>query len=276
VEHDALGASGEGPMASVAETGESMSVGHVFSRGFGVIVDNPVTVFGIAFLIGALPSVLISWLQQRTVSGQMDSEQIVGSLAVAFGSIFVSLLLQALVQGSLVRATLAYARGERATFAECVGAALAVVLPLLGLVVLMVIGIWIGMIFLFVPGVMLFVMWSVASPALVAERTGVFEALGRSRELTRGARWKVFGIEAILVVGYYIFILVLGAGLIAAVGTDFRAVPTAGLSLGWILASVLMSVIVNTVWSTIQSSLYVELRNWKEGLPEQALEDIFA
>ena len=47
-------------MASVAETGESMSVGHVFSRGFGVIVDNPVTVFGIAFLIGALPSVLIT------------------------------------------------------------------------------------------------------------------------------------------------------------------------------------------------------------------------
>jgi hypothetical protein len=264
-------------MASVAETGESMSVGRVFSRGFGVIVDNPVTVFGIAFLIGALPSVLISWLQQRTLSGQMDSEQIVGSLAVAFGSMFVSLLLQALVQGSLVRATLAYARGERATFAECVGAALAVVLPLLGLVVLMVIGIWIGMIFLFVPGVMLFVMWSVASPALVAERTGVFEAFGRSRFLTKGARWKVFGIEVILIVIYYVFIGAFAATTFTATGSNFAtSVSTSGLPLGWLIATIVSSTLATTVWSTVQTSLYVELRNWKEGLPEQSLAEIFS
>jgi hypothetical protein len=49
-----------------------------------------------------------------------------------------------------------------------------------------------------------------------------------------------------------------------------------GLPVTWILVAVISSTIVNTVWSTVQTSLYVELRNWKEGLPEQALEDIFA
>jgi hypothetical protein len=264
-------------MASMPESGESMSIGQVFSRGLGVIVDNPVTVFGIAFLFGALPSVAITWLRQRLLLGSMDTYQALGSAAIVLASVLVSLILQTLVQGSLVRATLAYARGERATFSQCVGSTLAVVFPLIGLGILMVLGIWLGMILLIVPGVMLFVMWSVASPALVAERTGVFAAFGRSRFLTRGARWKVFGIEMILIVIYYVFIGAFAATTFSATGSNFAtSVSTQGLSFGWIVATVVTSTLATTVWSTVQTSLYVELRNWKEGLPEQSLAEIFA
>ena len=264
-------------MASLAETGETMSVGRVFTRGFGVIVDNPLAVFGIAFLFGALPSVVLSWLQQQLLAGQKDTYQIVGTASVMLGSVFIGLVLQALVQGSLVRAALADARGEKATFRECVGTALPVVLPLIALAILMIIGIWLGMILLIVPGVMLFVMWSVASPALVAERTGVFAAFGRSRFLTRGARWKVFGIEVILIIVYYAFIGAFAATTLTATGSSFAtSVTTNGLSLGWIIATIVSSTLATTVWSTVQTSLYVELRNWKEGLPEESLAEIFA
>lgn len=264
-------------MASLAEAGETMSVGRVFSRGFGVIVDNPATVFGIAFLFGALPSVVLSFFQRRVMTGTMDRDQVIGSITLMLASLFVSLVLQALVQGSLVRAALAYARGERATFSQCVGAALPVVLPLIGLAILMVVGIWLGMILFIVPGVMLFVMWSVASPALVAERTGVFGAFGRSRYLTRGARWKVFGIELILIIVYYIFIGAFAATTVSATGSSFAtSVSTNGLPWGWLIATIFSSTIATTVWSTVQTSLYVELRNWKEGLPEESLAEIFA
>ena len=264
-------------MASIAETGESMSIGQVFSRGLGVIVDNPVTVLGIAFLFGALPSVLITWLRQTWLLGRMDADQMIGAIAVTIASALVNLVLQTLVQGSLVRATLAYARGERASFSQCVGSALSVVLPLIALGILMVLGIWLGLILLFVPGVMLFVMWSVASPALVAERTGVFGAFGRSRFLTKGARWKVFGLEVILIVIYYVFIGAFAATTFTATGSSFAsAVTTEGLSFGWIVATIISSTLATTVWSTVQTSLYVELRNWKEGLPEQSLAEIFA
>jgi uncharacterized membrane protein len=266
-----------GKMASMAQAGENLSIGQVFSRGLGVIVDNPVIVFGIAFLFGALPSVAITWLRQQWLLGIKDNYQMLGSAAVVLVSMFVGLVLQTLVQGSLVRATLAYARGEKATFSQCVGSALAVVLPLILLGILMVLGIWLGMILLFVPGVMLFVMWSVASPALVAERTGVFEAFGRSRFLTKGARWKVFGIEVILIVVYYVFIGAFAATTFSATGSNFAtSISTDGLSFGWIVATVISSTLATTVWSTVQTSLYVELRNWKEGLPEQSLAEIFA
>jgi hypothetical protein len=132
------------------------------------------------------------------------------------------------------------------------------------------------MIFL-VPGVILYVMWAVASPVLVAERTGVVGAFGRSRFLTRGARWKVFGVSVILLIAYYIFLLAFGAVTLTVTGGNVSATLAGnGLPVTWILVAVISSTIVNTVWSTVQTSLYVELRNWKEGLPEQALEDIFA
>ncbi|MGZ3250267.1 MAG: YciC family protein [Croceibacterium sp.] len=264
-------------MATVIETGDNVSVGRVFSRGFGVIASNPATVFGIAFLFGGLPSLVLNLIQRRMTAGTLDSYQVIGSVGLAFASAFVALVLQALVQGSLVRATLAYARGERATFGECIRSGLAVILPLIGLALLMGLGIGIGFVFFLVPGFMLLVMWSVASPAMVAERPGVFGALRRSRYLTKGARWKVFGVEALILLAYYVFMLAFGAATLSVSGTDLStAVTTTGLSLSWVILTVISSTIVNTVWSTVQTSLYVELRNWKEGLPEQTLEEIFA
>jgi uncharacterized membrane protein len=264
-------------MASIAETGETMSVGNVFSRGFGVIVDNPATVFGIAFIFGALPSVALSWFQQHMLGFARDEYTVQGSLAVMLAVLLINLAIQAFVQGCLVRATLAYTRGERATFAESAGASVAVLLPLIALAIVIGISVIFGLMFIFVPGVILYVMWSVASPALVAERTGVFGALGRSRFLTKGARWKVFGIELILVIAYYIFLATLGAVTLSVTGANLTsAIASSNFLVGWIVVSVIASTIINTVWSTVQTSLYVELRNWKEGLPEESLAEIFA
>lgn len=267
-------------MATVIEADEGVSVGRVFTRGIGVIADNPLTVLGIAFLFGAIPSVVLGWAQRSLLFGTMDRYQTIGSLGVSLVSMLISLTIQGLVQGALVRATLAYVRGERATLGECISASLTVVLPLVGLSVLMFLAVEIGLVLFIVPGVMLFVMWAVASPALVAERAGVFAAFGRSRYLTKGARWKVFGVETIMIIAYFLFMAAFGALMYATVGFSFSSVAavaeTGILPLGWLLATVISSTLVSMAWSTVQGSLYVELRNWKEGLPEQALEDIFS
>src|ERR1044071_1194130 len=94
---DAAGSSGEGQMATVVETSETMSVGRVFSRGFGVIMHDPLTVFGIAFIVGALPSVILSFFQQQLMATRMDSDQVVGSVGLSLGSGLISVALQALV-----------------------------------------------------------------------------------------------------------------------------------------------------------------------------------
>jgi hypothetical protein len=116
-------------------------------------------------------------------------------------------------------------------------------------------------------------MWAVAAPAVVVERDGVFNALGRSRELTKGARWKILGLFLLLGVSYWLLSIVLGfVGLEAYGASD----ATTGLSVGNLVGSFVLGTIFNAFWGTIQPSLYVELRHWKEGDSVEALARVFA
>lgn len=49
-----------------------------------------------------------------------------------------------------------------------------------------------------------------------------------------------------------------------------------GLPISWMIGTAVVSTIVNAMWSTVQTALYVELRNWKGGYSDEALQDIFA
>jgi len=51
------------------------------------------------------------------------------------------------------------------------------------------------------PGLIVFTMWFVATPACVVERLGPFRSMGRSRQLTKGHRWKIFGTIVLIFVG---------------------------------------------------------------------------
>lgn len=107
---------------------------------------------------------------------------------------------------------------------------------------------------------------------MVEERDGVFLALSRSQELIAGARLKAFAIFLAMTVA--IVLLAVGVGLIAV---------RTGLSLsgprwtiGRLLTTIVLSLIGNSAWSTLQASLYVELREWKEGGSVETLEQVFA
>lgn len=254
-----------------------VSLGRVFGRAFGVISDNPKTVLGLAFLLGTLPSLVVDWSERSLRTTQLDGTQQLGVAVIGVVSFFLTLALTVIVQGALVRATMAYSTGERATLGESFSAGLRMLLPLLGLTVLELIGIAFGFALFFIPAIILFVMWSVAAPALVAERCGVFEAFTRSRELTRGSRWKIFGLLLVVLVTYWLLLGVYGVMVFASTNTTMEGLAQGGqIPLMWILGSALLSLINQTLWGTVGTSLYVELRNAKEGGTEQALSEIFA
>jgi hypothetical protein len=266
-------------MASSAAgaVGSEVSVGRVFSRAFGVMASNPVTMFGISFLLGAVPSGLMSYFKLTMRGAVGDRYAAIGMGVISLASGLVALVLAMLVQGALVRATIAYSEGRRASFSESASAGLAVAFPLLGLAILMGLGIGFGSILLLVPGIILFVMWSVASPALVEERIGVFEAFGRSNALTKGARWKIFGLELVALIVIWLLSAILGIVMVMTFGLGgLQAVARTGLPGSWLILNAALSTILTTFWGAVQTSLYVELRNWKEGPSAQGLETIFA
>jgi hypothetical protein len=263
-------------MATAAPVYEErrMSVGRVFQRAFSAISLNPIVILGLALLVGALPALLMTYVfaemgltSQASLQNGLSFGRIIGASLITS---MISLIVATLVQAALTRATVTAAEGRRATFGESLAAALPVIFPLIGLSILFAIGIGIGFVLLFVPGIILMLMWAVAVPALVVERHGVFAAFGRSAELTKGARWRVLGLFLVLVVIYWLLSLVVGI-----FGLGMYS-PATGLTLGSILGTVIVQTIVNALWGTIQPSLYVELRQWKEGDSVQNLAEVFA
>ncbi|WP_232283480.1 hypothetical protein [Sphingomonas sp. PAMC 26617] len=260
-------------MASAASLSDRrMSIGRVFNRAFAALGAHAVTMFGIAFLFSALPIALLNLSQ----AGSGPTRDYITNASVMGGIYLASFVLTQLAQGGLVRATIAHSDHRTVSFGACVATGARYALPLLALGILLGLGLMLGFAFFIVPGILLYLAWAVAVPALVIERTGIFEAFGRSRFLTRGARWNVFGIGLVMLVLYYVLIAAVGIVTVAVTGLP---VAGAGVAAFGTLSSVLtaLSTTVSTaVVAAIQTSLYVELRDWKDGPQVDQLSDIFA
>jgi hypothetical protein len=262
--------------SAVAVEERRMSIARVFERGFATIGSNPVTMFGIAFLFSALPGTLITYGAEFVQQPMLEDLGVGATIVIWIATVLLAIIFGMITQGALVRATIAYSEGRKASFGESIMAGLVVVLPLIGLGILLSLAVGLGMVLLFVPGVMLYIMWSVASPALVAEREGVFAAFSRSRFLTSGARWKIFAMQLVIIVISTMVSSGLGVMLLAFNGTEGMAAMGQSLPLWYLAVNVVIQTIVAAIWGALQTALYVELRDWKDGPDTQALADIFA
>jgi hypothetical protein len=257
--------------AESLENGRPFSVGEVMNRAIAVIRANPLATFGIAFLFGALPQQLFRFFTRPFAT--TDPTAAMGLVALSIASVLLSMFLASLVAGAIVRVTIGFAEDEKVSFGESVSTGLAKALPLLGLSVLMAIALVLGFMLLVVPGVILLVMWAVASPALVAENIGVIEAFGRSRQLTKGARWRVFGLGLLMLVIFWIISAISGVLFYASGGIESAA---SGGSIPFILFSVVVGTVVTAFTGAVQTNLYLALRDWKDGTRLGALAEVFA
>ncbi|TIP97719.1 MAG: hypothetical protein E5X61_40330, partial [Mesorhizobium sp.] len=115
-----------------------------------------------------------------------------------------------LLQSALVRATIEDLNGKQPSVGDCIKIAVGCFLPTLGIGLLAVLGAGLGLILLIVPGIILWLRWSVAVPVLVQERLGVFGSMARSSDLTKGSRWALFGLFLVMIVAVIAIELALG------------------------------------------------------------------
>jgi len=247
------------------------SVGRVFSRAFGTIVANPLATLGIVLLFGVVPAFSYGYVM-RSLPYSLSPFGPVHIARLLAGWI-MGPVLTALIAGGFVRLISAHDTGRRAGFVEAAGAGARALLPLIALGLMIGVSITIGVAALIVPGVLLAILWVVAAPVLVEERCDIFATLGRSRELTKGARGPIFGILAVVFavtagIGYLVTILVARS----YVGDGPPAFPP--LVMQFFFAAI--GAITRFGTAAINSSIYVELRNWKHGTSEDGLAEIFA
>ena len=209
---------------------------------------------GIAFVFNLLPQVLsILATVLLTPALSVRSTAAPGALMLwPFVSALLVLIVGAMGKGALVEAGLATSEGRPCSFASAVSVGIKAFPSNLGIIFLDYLGVGFASILLVVPGMMLLCRWIAAVPANVAERPGVLGSLGRSRDLTAGHRWRIFGL--LLIFGLLSAVVPVVAMLIG-----FRQNQMAVLSAGSVVVA-LSSVVFALVGGVGIAAIYVELR----------------
>lgn len=254
-----------------------LDIGRVISQTFGVIGRNFVTFFVLTLLLSGVPTAIVEYAQAGQIGARGGFEFNPAYLTtLAVGGI-AGVITACILQGALIIATVQDMNGARPNIGECLATGLRAFLPLLGLSILFSLAVVMGFLLFVVPGLMLLCAWCVAIPALVADRTGVMGAFSRSAELTRGNRWRIFGLLLIVWLIAMVIGAVIGVAMMAA------AFGTAGLDAAQlarspvqIASNTLITTLSTMVSSTGVAVLYVELRRLREGAGPQWLADIFS
>jgi len=231
-------------------------VGHVISRSFALLFRHFLTFF-IITLIAFAPLLL---LRQGSEASATDPAQALITMGLGFALLMVLSMFSSAI---ILHGTFQDMRNRPVNLLESLKVAFRRFLPLIVLALLETVLLMLGLILLIVPGIMLYTMWLVGVAACVVERTGPWRSLRRSQELTKGHRWKIFGL----------FLLLLLFSLISPL-LQLLLNATAGAT---------AAAIGNAIWTAFGSAFssvviavtYYDLRVAKEGIDIEQIASVF-
>jgi hypothetical protein len=250
-------------------TERDFRIGQVFSRAWSVFSGNFLK-FMVVTGIASLPPLLIPRPSPAT------PENPFGGVGLTFFLVmFLTLVLGTLSQAIVLYGAFQDMRGRPVSLADCLKVGLRRLFPIIGLALSVGVAVMLASMLLIFPGIMLYMMWFVATPVCVVEQLGPFRSLRRSRELTKGHRWKLFGLMLVILIPALIVGAILGA-VIAILGTGgFLSMSTA--------FATPLGQVVNLIWSAAWSAFYAivivvtyhDLRVAKEGIDTEQIAAVF-
>jgi fumarate reductase subunit D len=243
---------------TTAPTGREFRIGPIFTRSWSIYAAN-FLMFTLVAVVAGLPNQL---------GGDFESSAGVAQSIIAF---IISVILYFVGQAVILYAAFQAMRGRDVIIGDAIGRAFSRFLSLLGISILVGLGVAIGFMLLIVPGIILALRWAVAVPACVVENKGPLESMRRSAELTKGHRWKVFGIWVLIAIVAIIILIIVGvfAGLGAVVAQGLGRVLIAGV------ISLILTAIVTAYSYVLNAMIYHDLRVAKEGVDTEQIAAVF-
>jgi hypothetical protein len=222
-------------------------VGRVFSRTLSLLSRN----FPIYFVVAALAAVPKVLVDKTTGGWQF----VVFLLIAVAGPVSCAVVAQVAFSDM---------SGRPVSLSEAVRVAFGRFLPLLGLTICMGLAIAMGIMLLIVPGIMLIIMWYVTTPAFVIERLDISASFARSRALTKGHRWPIFGMALLLFI----------AGIIMALVVE-KVLALSGSGGFMIAGSLVWAGLTGAFNMVLVVATYYDLRVAKEGIDTRHFAAVF-
>lgn len=234
-----------------------LEISRVIGRVTGTLRAHWLLLATVGVLFILIPEVLAGWFLTATNADDMTDLR-VGNLLSATVELVAGL--------ALIHIALDHFAGRTPALGSSLGAAGSAFLGALGINFLTGLGMVLGLILLIVPGVILALGWSVALPWRVANGKGVRAAIKGSWALTKGSRWRILGLAAILVAACL---------PVAAVYMALAIVAPDEVFIGDVILYPLTVTLFSIVGSVGVAALYNELRHGEgQGTVETA--EVFA
>lgn len=255
----------------------SLDLGRVLSTGFSALFNNAVPFLAVSAVLAGIPGFIFSyWMLGVATADTPPSVEYIMSRQFwgpILGGAVAWVVSSALLQGTLISATVRHLSGRPAHIEQSVAGALARVVSIILLSLLVAVVVGFGFLLLIVPGVIFYLMYVVAVPVMMAEGRGITESMSRSAELTKGSR-------------PMIFLLVIVMGMVTSGGSAvsnaiFARLIEVGGDAGMDRITMAIGTLVEqtaatAVGAVLIAALYVELRAIKEGATPEGISDVFA
>lgn len=252
--------------------------GNVVGRGFSILFRNAVA-FGTIAVVLMIPYAAVNVLQ---ATGYLPAR----TMGTVILEIIVGFVLPLLLMAAIVFSAFQDMRGKRVSVGDAIAGGFQVIMPVVGtgittgfavllaagpaffaaqikmggVQVLMALGL------LAIP-IFLLTLFFVAIPACVVERQGVAKSIRRSVQLTRGERWRVLAVMAI--------VWLVGAGVLLVLGAFAFAAMQAGSVLGPPVLLSLAAAFYYALNAAMATVAYHDLRIDKEGIGTDVVAGVF-
>jgi hypothetical protein len=271
----------------------------VLSRTTSVFSRNFLKYFAVT-AVASLPPLLVGFVVPASPTPVANPFQ---TFRVAGVTVLLTIVLSLLSQAIVLYGAFQDMRERPVRLADCLKVGLGRFFPIVGLAIcagvvtltyMMFVALAFGQLFkvlspglsvvafllLLVPIPIFYLMWFVATPACVVERLGPIRSMGRSRALTKGHRWKIFGLILVVVLPALIVTAVV-AGVMAKLGLGSRL--QIGVFVNSSAANITWAQVVGLIWTAIWTAFfailgvvsYHDLRVAKEGVDTEQIAAVF-
>jgi hypothetical protein len=251
-----------------------LSIGEMLDAGFKLFRQR----FGTLMTCVLVPVVPLSIISTIIVGSVDDTAFDVNAPASSGDSSDVASLIDNLLGGCAAAIAIAACfrvissayLGERTSAGDSLRYGLSRLGPLIVAYFAMSIVIGLGLVALVIPGVFLAIKWSMTFPAIVAERAGPFQAMGRSWELTRGHWWRTFGALLVVVLISFVLAFAILVALGAAIATS-DSISELAFAVLITAVTIIVLAVLYPLTSAIVTVIYYDLRVRNEGFDLQLL-----
>jgi hypothetical protein len=250
-----------------------LSTGELLDRTFSLYRDH----FGLFVGIFAIPYLIVFAYNCVGLVFQSPSTQLTNVLATmawSLGALFLTLVVSAASQAATIVAVSNLHLDRPASVADSFARVKGDVLGVMVLSFIVSFVSILGCFFLLVPGILLFIMWSLAVPAKVLEHQGIFDSMSRSMELTKGGWGRIFVIGLLVLCLVFAVTMLFQWPVMIAAGFSLRG-GLQRMAPGWQLALFVTNFIarslVGALASIAISLVYYDQRVRKEAFDLQLM-----